>query len=83
MKAAEPDDPLDVGPFRVNGIVVQPEETLHLHEELGLGLRLLSLRIRHSIFVVNGGPDALITDTGQICPKTRPISYYQGNDVAE
>ena len=70
-EADEPDDPLDVGSFGVDRIMVQPEVSLYLHEELGLGLRLISLRVRHSLPVVNGCPEVLITDTGQICPKTR------------
>ncbi len=70
MEADEPDDPFDIGPFRVDGIVVQSEVTLHLDEELWLGLRLISLRIRHSILLVNGGPDVLIMGTGQSCQKT-------------
>jgi hypothetical protein len=72
VEADEADDPFDVGPFRVDGIVVQSEITLHLHEELWLGLRLILLRIRHSILPVNvnGGPDVLIMATRQSCQKT-------------
>ena len=46
MEADEPDHPLDIGFFRVNGIVVQSDETPHLGKWLGLGLRMISLRTR-------------------------------------
>lgn len=68
-KKSEPDDPFDIGSFRVDGVVVQSEITRHLHEELWLGLWVISLHIRHSI-PVNGGLDVLIIGTRQNCQKT-------------
>jgi hypothetical protein len=64
----------NIGPLRVDGVMVQPEHPADFVEE---PRRLNFLRATH-----RDPPReplwAVIIDTGQICPKTSPISYYQG-----
>ena len=68
-------DPLHRGSLSVNGVVVQTEHLSHFIEEFGWWI---SRRGRH-IISRGGALRSLITGIGQNCPKTSPISHYQGN----
>lgn len=74
VETNKPNDPVQIGSFGVNRVVVQTEYLSGLIEEFWL---LTFCRIRHIKFD-NDSPRSLIIDIGQNCPKTRLLSHYQG-----
>jgi hypothetical protein len=63
----------------VNRVVVKTEHLADVIEEFGL---LTSRRVRH-IRSRHGALKSLIIGIGQNCPKTPPISHYQGKIASE
>ena len=70
----ESDDPLPREALGVDGIMVQTEHRSHVMEACGLWI---SRRVR-PMTPPWGALRSLITSLGQKCPKTSPISDYQG-----
>jgi hypothetical protein len=68
-------DPLHRGALGVHGVVVETEHLADVIEEFGL---LISRRGRHIVASVHDALKGLITGIGQNCPKTPPLSHYQG-----
>jgi hypothetical protein len=59
----------------MNRVVVQAEHLSDLIEKFWL---LTAGRARHTIASVNNALKGLIMGIGQNCPKTPPLSHYQG-----
>lgn len=74
VEPGEPDDPLPRGSLGVQGGVVETEHFSIVIEEFGL---LTSRRVRR-IRSPSWWPEIADNGIGQNCPKTRPISQYQG-----
>ena len=74
VKMSKADDPVYLGALGVNGIVV---ETGHLSDLLQQFGRLTFGRGRHRIFLLNKCVVGVDNRSGQECPKTQILSYYQ------
>jgi hypothetical protein len=74
VETNKPHDPVHVGSLGVNGVVVQTEYLSDLIEEFWL---LTFYQVRH-IKPINDSPISPIMGIRQNCPKTRPLSHYQG-----
>jgi hypothetical protein len=79
VETNKPHDPVHVGSLGVNGVVVQTEYLSDLIEEFWL---LTFCRVRHMLSFKAVAQIWLTMGIGQKCPKTPPISHYQGKSAS-
>jgi hypothetical protein len=79
METDEPYDPLHRGALGVHGAVVVTEDLSDFIRAFGLWIS----RRGRPIILSRRCPQMLITGIGQNCPKSNPISHYQGEMASE